>query len=884
MYKIPLVISIFCMVISFGYSQTFNPKLGAYLDEIQFSDDRGTNVTMYAISRLKDVPVAVERVITGTSGLSRFDIRKDSYKKVLMYIAFQEEFDVGDVMTDMNNISELSLEEKWGYLSVIQQSTVSGAVFFQEAARQMSYLTNLKYVKNTNLYTELLNKMKTIGLNIRHSQSAFSQTSHFAIAFESLGTAMDLYSATTNFNEAFSTFILIRSVQTDFAIARIKTIRETVTTNDQAFWQAINEVEQDLNAIPTSIWKQIIDTGIMRQHELVRSGLSLVKIGSEIWKLAHLSSKAAPWIGAILFTAETLWLIKEWKDNFRDATCAASLYHLLHERFINRALNTDEYLITDLEYAQFLFLKLQVASLDNWPQRFWELFNRSRGNARRELSNLLQQVENDVVRRRVEVLLRTGGKPKPPVTPTGKLAIGLILDSSGSMSSNDPRGIRKTAAELILNQIDKRICDVFLIDFDGRAIWLNKSNFRNWNKSTLVSKLKRIDSAGGTDIGSGLYVLRNALKNNLHVGTRVGVLLLTDGKGSYKNEAQWFQKKGIPVYTVGLVGDANAQLLNSIALLTGGDYTKANSADEIVNAFNRFYAHVSGSSSICLFQNTITQGGIVDYSFYLDPGMDYCFASCVWAGSKVGLDLFSPDGKKYSSQQSGKWWSKGSRYVSFNLKKPAAGLWKAKFTGLSIPAGGEPFTFEVNGKSPVRMDLTNQSSGSGSISLGLTSNSNHQVKINKHKVTVTDPSNQKTDISGSFSNNQLSYIPASGKGNYIFHVELEGTDNSGNPFQRFVSKTVLLGDYIPVNIGPVTQVMGNYITAKLGRKIGNRSGITCIIYPAGKTKKDKIALGYVTFVNENECSIQIQQYVNPGQLKKGCLVELNLKEWKNDTK
>ena len=62
----------------------------------------------------------------------------------------------------------------------------------------------------------------------------------------------------------------------------------------------------------------------------------------------------------------------------------------------------------------------------------------------------------------------------------------------------------------------------------------------------------------------------------------------------------------------------------------------------------------------------------------------------------------------------------------------------------------------------------------------------------------------------------------------------------------------------------------------------NRPGITCFIYPPGRTKNDKIAIGYVTYVDENKCSIQIQQFLGTGEIKKGNIVELDLKQWKND--
>ncbi len=65
-----------------------------------------------------------------------------------------------------------------------------------------------------------------------------------------------------------------------------------------------------------------------------------------------------------------------------------------------------------------------------------------------------------------------------------EMIIGLIIDSSGSMRDNDPRDIRKTAANLIIDRLTGTE-DIFLVDFDDKANWLNVDQWHNWNKSSL---------------------------------------------------------------------------------------------------------------------------------------------------------------------------------------------------------------------------------------------------------------------------------------------------------------------------------------------------------------------------------------------------------------
>ena len=73
--------------------------------------------------------------------------------------------------------------------------------------------------------------------------------------------------------------------------------------------------------------------------------------------------------------------------------------------------------------------------------------------------------------------------------------------------------------------------------------------FADWDIEKLRHSLLEVDSEGGTNIGNALSSLQNALITTLKDTYFGGAVLLTDGKGDYNDEAVWFQKHNIPVFT-----------------------------------------------------------------------------------------------------------------------------------------------------------------------------------------------------------------------------------------------------------------------------------------------------------------------------------------------
>ena len=160
--------------------------------------------------------------------------------------------------------------------------------------------------------------------------------------------------------------------------------------------------------------------------------------------------------------------------------------------------------------------------------------------------------------------------------------VGFVLDSSGSMSSNDPQGLRRDAAKQFVDALLDQDRGA-VVDFDdfGRLLQGLTSD-----KALLRSAIDQIDSSGGTNIGSGVEVGLDALAANTD-DTRAQILiLLTDGEGAYTHDlTDRASRDGVVVYTVGLGPSVDATLLTEIAQRTGGSYHAVADAGDLPDVF-----------------------------------------------------------------------------------------------------------------------------------------------------------------------------------------------------------------------------------------------------------------------------------------------------------
>ena len=204
----------------------------------------------------------------------------------------------------------------------------------------------------------------------------------------------------------------------------------------------------------------------------------------------------------------------------------------------------------------------------------------------------------------------------------------FAIDSSGSMLSNDPSGLRKTATK---TYVDRMILydQGAVVDFDDDAILVNGHHLST-NYAQIKADIDTIDDAGGTFMAPGLKAAAVELRDHGDPLHQWLVIYLTDADSSTIQDqfklpeaTQLAKDLGIRVFTIGLniPEDLGRIRMEQIANETGGKYFPAPTAEaleeilseiaEQINETRGGYFSVSDTVTVSVLNVNATVTGFV---------------------------------------------------------------------------------------------------------------------------------------------------------------------------------------------------------------------------------------------------------------------------------
>ena len=286
----------------------------------------------------------------------------------------------------------------------------------------------------------------------------------------------------------------------------------------------------------------------------------------------------------------------------------------------------------------------------------------------------------------------------------------LIIDSSGSMSSNDRNNLRKSAANLFITlaasdtQADVQIS---VVDFDSSAVILAPLTKVDTDKNVelLQRAVSRIDSRGGTNIASGLHVGFNALSAST-TGVKKAAVLLTDGQdgSNVQAVASRYADQDWSIYTIGLSGSVDRRKLEGIASTTPeGEYFQVdNELSNIQEIYNKILAKVTRKSVLASLSGFLNQGQTVTKLVSIDNAIAQANFSLSWQGSTIEMVLVDPSGAEITPDIAatvGIAYQAAPTFAIYTVDTPMQGEWAMRMKGTEIPSEGEPYSLVVTGTS-----------------------------------------------------------------------------------------------------------------------------------------------------------------------------------------
>ncbi|KAM8789740.1 calcium-activated chloride channel regulator 1-like [Rhynchonycteris naso] len=253
-----------------------------------------------------------------------------------------------------------------------------------------------------------------------------------------------------------------------------------------------------------------------------------------------------------------------------------------------------------------------------------------------------------------------GKNPPPPPTfsllRTKQRVVCLVLDKSGSMSSDDRLFRMNQAAELYLIQIIEMGSLVGMVTFDSLATiqnYLTKITNETAYQS-ITANLPPI-AKGGTSICRGLTAAFQAIIQSYQSTSGSEIVLLTDGEDDQISSCfEDVKQSGAVIHTIALGPSADKEL-ETLSDMTGGHRFFANKdINGLIDVFSRISSR-SGSITQQAIQLeskslNITGGKWINGTVPVDStiGNDTFFV-VTWTIQKPEILLQDPKGKKYKT-------------------------------------------------------------------------------------------------------------------------------------------------------------------------------------------------------------------------------------------
>lgn len=261
--------------------------------------------------------------------------------------------------------------------------------------------------------------------------------------------------------------------------------------------------------------------------------------------------------------------------------------------------------------------------------------------------------------------------------------VRLVIDISGSMKRNDPNNLRQPAVDLLVRLVpDGGKAGVWTFGKYVNMLVPHQPVNSAWREAA-SRKSAEINSVGlFTNIGGALETAAQDMASG-NPGYATSVILLTDGmvdisKSLEENEAEWrrvvdqvlpaLRKAGYKVHAVALSDEADRNLMEKLAITTGGTFAVAKTADDLMKIFLQAFDLAVPSQKVPLRDNR----------FLVDSSVNEFTALIFRKNSAEQTRLVGPDEEaiQADTKRDDVRWQRTDDYDLITVRKPYEGEWQ----------------------------------------------------------------------------------------------------------------------------------------------------------------------------------------------------------------
>ena len=281
----------------------------------------------------------------------------------------------------------------------------------------------------------------------------------------------------------------------------------------------------------------------------------------------------------------------------------------------------------------------------------------------------------------IGLLLQSFAVDSTPQASADSDEVQVLIDVSGSMKQNDQQNLRVDATQLLINLLpDKTNSSLWLFAEKTTLLSHTDAVEGNWRQQAIKAS-KNIHSRGL------LTHIEDAIKTTLEKGFagngNKNLIILTDGMVDISKDimvsadsrerilSEWLPKlreRNIKVQTIGLSNEVDKELLERLAIESGGWHETAESADQLQRLFLKTAQKVAPKDTLPLTNNQFS----VDSSIHE-------FSVLVFKKSgAAATQLIAPDNSKIekNSNAGNVSWLETTGYDLITVKQPMQGEWQ----------------------------------------------------------------------------------------------------------------------------------------------------------------------------------------------------------------